>query len=61
MHTNMHPCLCDICLKARDEELHRARKALIEDIPDPMTFNFKRNSFLIPSDSLKQELRNKLL
>ena len=22
-----HPCLCDVCLKARDDELRRAREA----------------------------------
>ena len=27
-----HPCLCDICLKARDEEIRRVRKATVEEI-----------------------------
>ena len=29
-----HPCLCDICLSARDAELKTAREGVVEEIQD---------------------------
>lgn len=32
MSQDTHPCLCDICLRARDDEIRRVRKNMIKDI-----------------------------
>jgi hypothetical protein len=59
-----HPCLCNICLQARDSELRRAREALIADIPDGCTFTTYDSESasrfgLSHTDKFKQQLRDK--